>query len=169
MSVDVFEFEEDAKVVEDIKREVEDIKMKLKVEAEDVKIGEVVIEDLKYDQEALLQENDFEGELSELAIATDPHPRDLLVQENVTCTSGTRKAKDKIDLTNGTRKAKNENELCNLASMPCQREDLEFCQETFDLCFLRTVELAERNQWREIREKLSVVQTNIFSRKNRQI
>ena len=143
-----FMFEEDTKVEEDIKREVEDIKMKLKVEVEDVKIGEVEIEDLKED-EALLQENAFEGELSELAIATEPQIGDSL-EENVRSRNATR------DDWSAEETAEDPNELCNLSSMPCQREELDFCQETFDLCFKRTVALAESNQWREMKEKLSV-------------
>ena len=128
---------------EDIKREVEDIKMKLKVKVEDIKIGEVEIEDLN-DDEALLGENAFEGELSELAIATEPHPGDFQ-EENMRGRNETRGEAEET--------AKDLNELCNLSSMPCQREELDFCQDTFDLCFQRTVALAESIQWSRTRTR----------------
>ena len=131
-------FEEDIKVDEDIKKEVEDINMKLKVEVEDVKIGEVEMEDLK---EALLEENSIEGEVLEAISAPEPS-RDLL--------------DEKVGHTNETtaeETSKDPAEICNM-SMPCQREELDFCQETFDFCFLRAVALAENNQRREKKKKL---------------
>ena len=136
-----FMFEEETKVEEDIKKEVEDINMKLKVEVEEVIIGKVEIEDLK-EGEALLVENNFEGELLDTVDVIE-HAGDLLLLE---------KERDgKETIVDGSAK------LCNL-SMACQREDLDFCQETFDACFLRTVALAESNQRREreLKEKMCV-------------
>ena len=142
MEVDVysgmnFMFEEDIKVEEDIKREVEDINLKLKVEVEDVKIGKVQIED-----EALLGENNLEEE------AIDA-PGDLL-EEKV-------EDETRVDCLAAGRAKGPTIELCDM-SMLCQREEVDFCQETFDLCFLRTVALAERHQRieKETKEKLGV-------------
>ena len=133
-------FEEDIKVDEDIKKEVEEINMKLKVEVEDVKIGEVEMEDLK---EALLKE----GEVLEALAA--PGLVEVLLEEKVRQTNETRVDED----GSAEETAKDRTELCKM-SMVCQREELDFCQETFDFCFLRTVALAENNQRREKEKKM---------------